>query len=376
MVRPRIFAVSASLAVTLGLACAPPAALASKPPAAPPVTPTQQAKPAPPPVDYNSRLSKESRFVLYRALEAELVYIRTSFPLGTKGLTLKDGALSPGGVDLERLLATMGPSVKAGDQARITNIVVKDRSIRFEINGGPVKKQKWYQRIEIGGAGGFTPVAPNDPNSNARGSYIELIFPDGVPEMSPEQLKVLLRPVFDFDAKSAVEAYLETVPPAVKQAVKDHKVLVGMNREMVTYAKGRPERKIREKDAEGVEYEEWIYGDPPQPVEFVRLVGDEVVRMEIMQVSGQKEVRTEREVEIAKQPPLPEAEPMSLDPNTGAPVTPGIIRPTLRRPGEADPNADSGTTAKVPVLGPPPTPGGPPPGNDPNSPHLLGGGTR
>ncbi len=70
-----------------------------------------------------------------------------------------------------------------------------------------------------------------------------------------------------------------------------------MNREMVIAAKGRPPKKIREKDGE-TEYEEWIYGDPPQDVDFVRLVGDEVVRLEIMKVNGEKVVRTEKEVEL------------------------------------------------------------------------------
>src|SRR5947209_15070965 len=39
-----------------------------------------------------------------------------------------------------------------------------------------------------------------------------------------------------------------------------HNVLVGMNPEMVIHAKGRPPKKVREKDGE-TEYEERIYGD-------------------------------------------------------------------------------------------------------------------
>ena len=140
----------------------------------------------------------------------------------------------------------------------------------------------------------------------------------------------MLRPVFDFNAKSAVEAYLETLPPKVRDAIKNHQVLVGMNREMVIASKGRPPKKIREKDGE-TEYEEWIYGDRRRDVDFVRLVGDEVVRLEIMKVDGEKEVRTEKEVEldqptVAKSATEPEVRP----PNA----------PTLRRPGEdADPNS-------------------------------------
>ena len=83
------------------------------------------------------------------------------------------------------------------------------------------------------------------------------------------------------------EAYLETVPPKVKEAIQNHQVLVGMNHEMVTYAKGRPPKKVREQDGE-TEYEEWIYGDPPQDVEFVRFMGDEVVRLETMKVDGRR----------------------------------------------------------------------------------------
>ena len=50
----------------------------------------------------------------------------------------------------------------------------------------------------------------------------------------------------------------------------------------------------------GLDYEEWIYGQPPQDVDFVRIVGDEVVRVETMKVGGQKIVRTEKEVILAK----------------------------------------------------------------------------
>ena len=90
-----------------------------------------------------------------------------------------------------------------------------------------------------------------------------------------------------------MEAYLETLPPKIRDAIKAHQVLVGMNREMVMAAKGRPPKKIREKDGE-IEYEEWIYGEPPQDVDFVRLVGDEVVRLESMKVDGEKIIHTEQ----------------------------------------------------------------------------------
>src|ERR1700693_5264386 len=276
---------------------------------------------APPP-----HISKQTRIDLVRAFNAELVYIRAPFPMGKKGLTLKNGKLSPGAEELQQMIAMWGPAAKPGDQARISDIQIKDDLIHFEINGGPIKKQKWYQRIQVGGAGGTTPIAPSDSNADPRGSYVDLVFDHYVPELTPQQLKDLLRPVFDFDAKSAVEASLDTVPAPVKDAIKNHRVLVGMNREMVIYAKGRAPKKVREKDGE-TEYEDWIYGEPPHDVDFVRLVGVEVGPVETMKVNGEKVVRTEKEVNLEPQPSVakgPEERPVNA--------------PSLRRPGEENPN--------------------------------------
>jgi hypothetical protein len=294
-------------------------------------------------------LSKQTREDLIRGFNAELVYIRTPFPMGKVGLTLKNGVVSPSGDDLQRLMALWGPAVKPGDEARITAVVIKDDRIHFEINGGPIKKQKWYEHIQVSGAGGVTPVAPSDQNANPRGTYVDLVFDHYVPDLTPEKFKDLLRPVLDFDAKSALEAYLDTLPPKVKEAIENHQVLVGMNREMLIRAKGRPPKKIREKDGE-IEYEEWIYGEPPQDVDFVRLVGDEVVRVETMKVDGSKTLRAEKEVDLGPQPSVAKASGEEKPANA----------PSLRRPGEApaEPPRPSGQASPVNI--PPPTPSGGP----------------
>src|SRR5438067_1856649 len=293
------------------------------------------------------RMSKQTRMDLVRAFNAELVYVRTPFPMGKKGLMLKDGKITPGQQELQQLIAMWGPAVKPGDRAMITDIEVKDDRIHFEINGGPIKKQKWYQRIQVSGAGGSAvPLGRNDSTNNPRGSYVDLVFAHYVPDMNPQELKDLLRPVFDFNAKTAAEAYLDTVPPKVKDAIKNHNVLVGMNREMVIYAKGRPPKKDREKDGD-TEYEEWIYGEPPQDVDFVRFVGDEVVRVETMKVGGEKVVRTEKEVTLEPQPTVAKEQPQTRPPNA----------PTLRRPGE---DVDTSTPSTVPSAQPLPPVASPP----------------
>src|SRR5579884_2933671 len=288
--------------------------------------------------DKSSHLTEQHRMELIRTFNSDLVYIRTKFPMGKVGLTIKDGNVSPSGQALDQLLALWGPSVKPGDQAIITKFELKNDRMHFEINGGPVKKAKWYQHIQVGvnGAGG-TPGGDVDPINNPRGSYVDLVFNHHVPDVTVEQIKQMLRPVFDFDSKSPLDAYLESVPPKVKEAIKNHQVLVGMNREMVIYAKGRPAKKIREKDGE-VEYEDWIYGEPPQDVDFVRVVGDEVVRVETMKVNGEKVLRTEKEVDLVGTTVASAAQKENKPTHA----------PTLRRPGEEAPSNNSGTGTSAP----------------------------
>ncbi len=288
------------------------------------------------------KISPKTRQEIIHGFNAELVYIRTNFPMGKTGLRIRNGNITPTGPELQQLISLWGPAAKPGERARISNVVIKDNYIRFEINGGPIKKEKWYRRIELQGAPLPTQADPSDASETGRGSFVDLIFDKYVPEMTGQELKQLLRPVFDFDAKSPVDAYLETVSPQVKEAIKNHHVLVGMNHEMVIYAKGRPPKKVREI-ANEVEYEEWIYGEPPQDVDFVRFVGDEVVRVETMKVDGQKIVRVDKEVDVGAD---------TVAKKQDRPVN----APTLRRPGEEPPPGSNPTSA--PPVSPPQLTGG------------------
>lgn len=325
----------------------------------------------------DQEMSKATRMEVVRRLNAEAVFIRRLFPMGPTGLTLKGDEITPNDSEMQRLIAGYGPAVKPGDRARITNVEFKgSKRIVFEINGGPSRKKKWYEHLEVSGMGG-TATAPTDPSLNARGSFVVLEFDKHVPEMSVDRIKELLSPVFDFHSKSATEAYLETVPPKVKKAIADHQVLVGMNREMVTYAKGRSARKIREKEGE-VSFEEWLYGEPPQDVEFIRFVGDQVVKVTTMKVGGEKIVRTEKEVELAP-PVVAQQQKPGEEKRPAAPVK----RPTLRRAGEEpeegeegrvggpiSPDRQLGTPTDEPQSGGTPSPrGGLPPVTPPGMPR-------
>jgi hypothetical protein len=100
---------------------------------------------------------------------------------------------------------------------------------------------------------------------------------------------------------------------------------------MVSYSLGRPPKRYRDKDEKGRDYEEWIYGTPPEEVKFVRFIGPTVAKLTVMKVDGEKVVKTEPEVELAAK----ETE----QPKAGeAPEKKKMKRPTLLAPGEQTPD--------------------------------------
>jgi hypothetical protein len=330
------------------------------------------APPAPvaEPIPANApRISKQTRFEIIRDFETQLVYSRTTFPMNSKGLRLQGEVISPNGEDMRQALALWGPAIKPGDPARISLVQIKDDHIRFEINGGPIRHKKWYRHLEISGAQSAT-VTPgkDEPQANPHGSFVDVYFGKYVPELNAQQLRALLYPVLDFNARNREQAYLDAVPPKVKEAIQAHRVLVGMNREMVVHAKGKPPKKVRERDGQ-TEYEEWIYGEAPADVDFVRIVDDEVVRVETIKIGGEKVVRTAKEVILQ-----PVDQDKDKDKDKEAKKEPDVrpaSRPTLRRPGETLPEGPTPSDGNGlplpnprgpddPKPAPIPTPDGPP----------------
>src|SRR6516225_3707118 len=273
------------------------------------------------------KMTPQTRMLVIRSLQSERVFARILFPQGDKAIKIKNGVVSPTDMVIAQQVAEYGAAAKPGDRCVITDVQVKEKEIAVDINGGAKKKQKWYQHIEVGTAGGSAPIpgGPSPQSLDAHGATVVLEFDKYVPEMTGDQVRAMLAPVFDFKALTQAEAYEKTLSPKVQEAIKDHKILVGMDKEMVMYAKGRPPRKIRDKDEKGQDYEEWIYGNPPAEVDFVRFKGNEVARLEIMTVDGQKSVRTEREVDLpTKEAELAQQKPAPKPQNA----------PTLMRPGE------------------------------------------
>lgn len=302
------------------------------------------------PPNSSEKMTPQTKLLVIRDLTAERVFARTPFPKGKQGLVIKDGKVIPTQDQVERLAMENGFAARPGDRVVISNVLIKEKAIVFEINGGGKKKDKWYRHVSVGMGGN---MAGPPPSPEATGSSVTLAFDKYVPELTGEQVRAILAPVFDFKALSEAEAYEKTLPPKVQKAIKDHQVLVGMDREMVMYAKGRPWKKIRDKDDSGAPYEEWVYGQPPQEVDFVRFERNLVSRLEIMTVDGQKIVRTQKEVDLPSQE-IQMADKKPDDKSTDKSAN----APSLLRPGEKAEDPGSGgsddNTSQTPTNLPPP----------------------
>ncbi len=218
-------------------------------------------------------LTRGARIDLIRGLVKEIAVSKIALPRGKHGLHLNSqGQLDKSKADAE--VRENGPAIRPGMPVEITRITFKPDRLVFEINGGGRKGKKWYQRIEVGMGNTTRPIAAENPVL-AYGSWITLEIADQSAELSAERVKKLLSGVLDFERHSPTVLYSPQVPPKFKDAIKNHQVIVGMDRDAVLSSKGPPERKIREA-REGVEQEDWIYGLPPH-VLFVTFDGDTVV---------------------------------------------------------------------------------------------------
>jgi hypothetical protein len=290
----------------------------------------------------NTPLSERGKQELIRSLTAEQGFAMRPLPLASKGLILHaNGNMEPTGADYVNEINEKGTSAKPGDRCVISDIKIKDDKIIFLLNGGPDPKHKWLRHISIGTDPNYTtPVVP-EGGPEPVGSRITLVFPHAVPEISGKTVEALLAPLLGFGVKSPVVAYTDTLPPALKQAILDHHVLVGMSTEMVIYAKGEPQQKIREREGQ-MPFEEWIYGEAPQPTEFVRINGNRVIRVEVAEVGKPPVIHAENEMGdywSSNAPPNQRTAKIGdQDPGDSEKQTARKAPPSLRLPGETMPS--------------------------------------
>jgi len=234
-------------------------------------TPGQQSK----------TLQPESRLLLIRYVDGEFAKAVQSIPGGKKGFKVSVG--KP--VDKQSLsdaLRLYGIAATQGDTVQITGLEIRSQQIVLRINGGGKKHFHLRQHLQIGVGNVSTPPPAAVGPPEIAGATLILDYGRALPDMSPDDLKRDLSTLLDFSKQpSATVNWVDTLPPQFQDAIKDHRAIVGMDQDMVVAALGRPDKKVRERDADGLDTEDWIYGSPPSKTTFVTFAGDNVIRVKI-----------------------------------------------------------------------------------------------
>jgi hypothetical protein len=231
----------------------------------------------------NSSLQDSSKLTLIRYVSGEYAKAIKPLPAGKEGFIVHIGQPLDANM-LDRQVATHGAAVNTGDHVQITKLEFHERQIVVDLNGGGRGKKRLRDRIhlEMGGIPTTRTTSTQQDQGPpgmqpGLGSTLYLEFTQPLPDMSPEDLKKLLSPFLDFTRqRSASVQWFDTLPIEMKKAIQDRKPVVGMDREEVVAAIGKPEHKVRERDSEGNDIEDWIYGQPPSKTVFVRFTGARV----------------------------------------------------------------------------------------------------
>ena len=228
-------------------------------------------------------LQEHTKLDLIRYVSGEFAKATRNLPAGKEGFLHYVG--KPLSQELlERAVATHGAAVHIGDSAQITKLEFRDHSIVVDVNGGGRGKKRFMDRvhIEMGGvptmrtSGEAQQTGPPGLQPGA-GSTLFLEFNKTIPDLTPDELKKMLAPFLDFNRqRSASVQWIDTLPTDIRKAIQERVAKVGMDREMVVAAIGKPGHKVRERDTEGNDIEDWIYGTPPDRTLFVRFTGDKV----------------------------------------------------------------------------------------------------
>jgi hypothetical protein len=226
-----------------------------------------------------NKLTWEDRVEFTRGLTAEYATVKVLLPRSRKALEFDSNGTYDKNAWAE-VAKESGPAARTGDLVQVTKIDIEDDKIILQINGGYKGGRKWYQGVQLSGGMGGANVPLNQKNdTNAPGgTSIAILFHKPLEPIKAVEIKKLLAPVLDFEKRSATQLYSESLPPETAKAIKEKRVLVGMDREQVILAVGRPQHKSRET-VDGLEVEDWVFGAPPGKITFVTFNGDKVIKV-------------------------------------------------------------------------------------------------
>ena len=224
----------------------------------------------------DKKLTDEEKIDLLRGLTAEFATAKLMLPRSKSALPFQAG----GTIDKEKwdeAFRKNGPAARSGDLVKITKVSIEDDRINLEINEGFKSGRKWWQGVEVGMGGSTSPVGRRDYAPKA-GTNLALVFGKKIESLRAAEVKKLLAPVLDFEKRTVTENYVTSLPEPVQKAIKEKKAIEGMNQEQVILSMGKPRHKSRET-VDGVDLDDWIYGQPPGKVTFITFQGSKVVKV-------------------------------------------------------------------------------------------------
>ena len=221
------------------------------------------------------KLTFEDEVELVRGLSSEYATVKAYIPRSKKPLDYD----ASGKWDKQAWLNAgekLGPTARVGDTVQITKVTLENDRIILELNNGVKSGGHWYDHVQVGMGDPTIPMGSS--GTPTTGTNIAILFHKPLEPIKAAEVKKLLAPILDFEQRSATQVYSDTLPPEIKAAIAAKRAEVGMNRDQVVMALGRPVRKTRET-VDDVESEDWIYGTPPGKITFVTFNGNKCVKV-------------------------------------------------------------------------------------------------
>lgn len=239
-----------------------------------------------------AKLTEQQRATIIRDLTAEYGTAKILIPRSKKPLPV-----SPEGVVEEEqvwseALQKFGPAARLGDLTQITKVEFKKDRLVLVLNYGIGGGRKWWHRIQVSGSSQMSTLGQGQDTHAPGGTTIALVFDDEIPDKTADEFKEMLKPILDFEQRSATELYLDQLPEKFKEAIEQKRVIEEMDRDMVLLVKGRPVKRVRDFK-NGAETEDWIYGEPPGNMVFITFQDGKVIAIKEAYANVGGEVRPE-----------------------------------------------------------------------------------
>jgi hypothetical protein len=233
-----------------------------------------------PPLLAADKLTFQDRVELMRGLMAEYAKAKVLVPRSKKNLEVNaDGTYDKR--EWQTIAKESGPAARVGDMIQITKVDIESQKIVLQLNGGFKGGRHWYDGVNVGMGPSTNPAQVPVGNGDANapgGTTVEVVFHKPLEPIKASEVKKMLAAVLDFDQHSATELFSDTLPPETKKAIQEKRAMLGMTRDQVLMAMGRPKYKPRETK-DGLEIEDWVYGTAPGKITFVTFNGDKVIKV-------------------------------------------------------------------------------------------------